>query len=155
MYFYTDGLVDTNAIQNFIMESLMLDIHPDQEQMISSQQNVLQVLKDRILSVGDIHDVTEFNSLFTSLLSGDVILLFDGYAQGFTIGMRGGKDRGVTESTTESVVRGPKEGFTENLRTNTALIRRKIKTPDFGWNRKNWRIDQNRSSDHVYRWNCE
>jgi spore germination protein KA len=33
------------------------------------------------------------------------------------------------ESTTETVVRGPKEGFTENLRTNTALIRRKIKTP--------------------------
>ncbi|MCO0597632.1 spore germination protein [Peribacillus butanolivorans] len=127
--FYTDGLVDTSSIQNFIMESLMLDINPDQEQMISYQQNVLQVLKGRILTVGDIQDVTEFSSLFTSLLSGDVILLLDGYAQGFTIGMRGGKDRGVMESTTETVVRGPKEGFTENLRTNTALIRRKIKTP--------------------------
>ncbi|MFP3513059.1 spore germination protein [Peribacillus sp. SIMBA_075] len=127
--FYTDGLVDTNSIQNFIMESLMLDIHPDQMPMISSQQNVLQVLKDRILAVGDIQDVTEFSSLLNSLLSGDVILLLDGYAQGFTIGMRGGKDRGVMESTTESVVRGPKESFTENLRTNTALIRRKIKTP--------------------------
>ncbi|WMX55234.1 spore germination protein [Peribacillus sp. R9-11] len=127
--FYTDGLVDTNSIQNFILESLMLDIHPDQEQMISSQQNVLQLLKGRILAVGDIQDVTEFSSLFTSLLSGDVILLLDGYAQGFTIGMRGGKDRGVMESTTETVVRGPKEGFTESLRTNTALIRRKIKTP--------------------------
>ncbi|MET3318577.1 UNVERIFIED_ORG: spore germination protein KA [Peribacillus simplex] len=127
--FYTDGLVDTSSIQNFIMESLMLDINPDQEQMISSQQNVLQVLKGRILAVGDIKDVTEFSSLFTSLLSGDVILLLDGYAQGFSIGMRGGKDRGVMESTTETVVRGPKEGFTENLRTNTALIRRKIKTP--------------------------
>ncbi|KQU19512.1 spore gernimation protein KA [Bacillus sp. Leaf13] len=127
--FYTDGLVDTSSIQNFILESLMLDINPDQEQMISYQQNVLQVLKGRILAVGDIQDVTEFSSLFTSLLSGDVILLLDGYAQGFTIGMRGGKDRGVMESTTETVVRGPKEGFTENLRTNTALIRRKIKTP--------------------------
>ncbi|MFE4427428.1 spore germination protein [Peribacillus butanolivorans] len=127
--FYTDGLVDTSSIQNFIMESLMLDINPDQEQMISYQQNVLQVLKGRILAVGDIQDVTKFSSLFTSLLSGDVILLLDGYAQGFTIGMRGGKDRGVMESTTETVVRGPKEGFTENLRTNTALIRRKIKTP--------------------------
>jgi spore germination protein KA len=127
--FYTDGLVDTSSIQNFIMESLMLDINPDQEQMISYQQNVLQVLKGRILAVGDIQDVTEFSSLFTSLLSGDVILLLDGYAQGFTIGMRGGKDRGVMESTTETVVRGPKEGFTENLRTNTSLIRRKIKTP--------------------------
>src|SRR5690606_25376913 len=32
--------------------------------------------------------------------------------------------------TTQSVVRGPKEAFTENLRTNTVLIRRKIKSPD-------------------------
>ncbi|WP_232696502.1 spore germination protein [Brevibacillus daliensis] len=128
--FYTDGLVDTNSIQNFILESLMLDIHTDQGQIISSQHNVLQILKDDILTVGDIQDVTEFSYLLTSLLSGDVVLLVDGYAQGFTIGMRGGKDRGVTESTTETVVRGPKESFTENLRTNTALIRRKIKTPN-------------------------
>ncbi|WP_374702833.1 spore germination protein [Bacillus sp. UMB0893] len=127
--FYTDGLVDTNSIQNFIMESLMTDIQSEQDLFISSQQSILQDLKNRILAVGDIEDVTEFSSLLTSLLSGDVILLVDGYAQGFVIGMRGGKDRGVMESTTETVVRGPKEGFTENLRTNTALIRRKIKTP--------------------------
>lgn len=126
---YTDGLVDTPSIQNFIMESLMFASNPDQEKIISPQHNVLQILKDRILAVGELQDVTEFSSLMTSLLSGDVILLLDGYAQGFIIGMRGGKDRGVMESTTETVVRGPKEGFTENLRTNTALIRRKIKTP--------------------------
>lgn len=125
---YTDGLVDTNSIQNFILESLMLDIHPEQDQFLSSQQNVLQILKDRILAVGSIQDVSEFSSLFTFLLSGYVILLLDGYEQGFTICMRGGKDRGVMESTTETVVRGPKEGFTENLSTNTALIRRKIKS---------------------------
>ncbi|MDQ0858850.1 spore germination protein [Bacillus sp. V2I10] len=124
--FYTDGLVDTNSIQNYIMKSLMLD---DQDLLLSSEQNIVQVLKDRILTVGDIQDVTEFSSLMNSLLSGDVILLVDGYSQGFGICMRGGKDRGVMESTTETVVRGPKEGFTENLRTNTALIRRKIKTP--------------------------
>ncbi|MEH7504774.1 spore germination protein [Neobacillus drentensis] len=126
---YTNGLVDTNSIQNFIMESLMLDINTYQNQMISSHQNVLQVLKDRILAVGSIKDVTEFSSLFTDLLSGDAILLLDGYAEGFTICMRGWRDRGVMESTTETVVRGPKEGFTESLHTNTALIRRKIKTP--------------------------
>ena len=127
---YTNGLVDTNSIQNFIMESLMLDINTYQNQMISSHQNVLQVLKDRILAVGSIKDVTEFSSLFTDLLSGDAILLLDGYAEGLTICMRGWRDRGVMESTTETVVRGPKEGFTESLHTNTALIRRKIKTPN-------------------------
>ena len=30
--------------------------------------------------------------------------------------------------TTETVIRGPREGFTESLRINTALLRFKIKT---------------------------
>jgi spore germination protein KA len=36
----------------------------------------------------------------------------------------------VEEPQSQTVIRGPKEGFTENIRTNTALIRRKIKSPD-------------------------
>jgi len=36
----------------------------------------------------------------------------------------------VEEPDTEAVVRGPREGFTENLKTNTALLRRKIKNPN-------------------------
>lgn len=40
------------------------------------------------------------------------------------------KHREVTEPSTESVIRGPRESFTETLRTNTALIRRKIKSPN-------------------------
>jgi spore germination protein KA len=128
---YTDGMADTKSIQNFILEPLMVDISSNQlDQLLSSQQNALQVLKGQILTVGDIEDVTEFGSMLTSLLSGDVILLVDGYVQGFTISMRGWKDRGVTESTTETVIRGPKESFSENLRTNTALVRRKIKDPN-------------------------
>lgn len=129
--FYTDGLTDSKSVQDFIMESLMAPTPTTQlDQMISSEQNALKVLKNQILTVGGIEDVTEFSSLFTSMLSGDVILLLDGYTQGFTISMRGWKDRGVTESTTETVIRGPKESFTENLRTNTALVRRKIKDPN-------------------------
>ncbi|WP_144553966.1 spore germination protein [Bacillus sp. X1(2014)] len=135
--FYADGLVDTNSIQNFILEPLMLDIYFHDDQTISSTRNVLKVLKDQILTVGSIKDVTEFSSLFDSLLSGDVILLLDGYSQGFIISMRGWKDRGVNESTSETVVRGPKEGFTESIGTNTALIRRKIKSPNLWIETKN------------------
>jgi spore germination protein KA len=129
---YTDGLVDTPSVQNFIMESLMLDFRNTGEEEVGYylQRNVLSLLKDRILAVGDIRDVSSLDPLLSSLLSGDVILLLDGYAQGFAIGMRGWKDRGVTESSTESVVRGPKESFSESLRTSTALIRRKIKDPN-------------------------
>lgn len=124
--FYTDGLADSKAIQDFILESLILEI-PDLS--LDSESDDYLLLKNHLLTVGEIKDTTEFDSLFTSLLSGDVILLLDGYIKGFTIGMRGWKDRGVTESSTETVIRGPKEGFTESIRTNTALIRRKIKDP--------------------------
>lgn len=125
--FYTDGLADSKAIQDFILESLILEI-PDST--LEADGDNYSFFKKHMLTVGDIKDVTEFTSLFTSLLSGDVILLIDGDTKGFTIGMRGWKDRGVTESSTETVIRGPKEAFTESLRTNTALIRRKIKDPN-------------------------
>lgn len=45
------------------------------------------------------------------------------------IGTKGVKARQVAEPITEGVVRGPGEGFTETLHVNTALLRRKIKTP--------------------------
>ncbi|MEK3985943.1 spore germination protein [Paenibacillus sp. FSL K6-3166] len=125
--FYTDGLADSNAIQDFILESLILEI-PDSS--LKADSDNYSFFKNHMLTVGDVKNVTQFTSLFTSLLSGDVILLVDGDTQGFTIGMRSWKDRGVTESATETVIRGPKEAFTESLRTNTALIRRKIKDPN-------------------------
>lgn len=37
----------------------------------------------------------------------------------------------MQEPQTESVVRGPREGFCETLRINTSLLRRKIKNPNF------------------------
>lgn len=126
---YTEGLVDMKSAQQFIMETIMSDLD-------YSGPNLLQDMKERILSVGDIQDVTEFGTLFTSLLSGGVILLLDGYSQGFNIGMSGWEGRSVSEPATESVVRGPKESFTENLQTNAALIRRKIKDPNLWLERK-------------------
>ncbi|KKI88446.1 spore gernimation protein KA [Bacillus sp. SA1-12] len=125
--FYADGLTDAPSIQNFILESLMLDIREMELDKIEHlDENPLQLFKDSVLTVGELKDLTEYSTLYTSLLAGDVILLFDGYSQGFAIGMKGGKDRGVSEATTENTIRGPKEAYSESLRTNTALLRRKI-----------------------------
>ena len=80
--FYTDGLADTKSIHSFVMESLMLDIRgTDLEEMLS--RNPLPSLKESVLTVGSIQDVTDFDTFFTSLLSGDTIILVDGYNSGF------------------------------------------------------------------------
>lgn len=125
---YTDGLVDTKEVNDFILESLMFDFNHDDFK--SSNPDLLSILKESAVAAGDIHDLHDYETLFASLFSGHVIILIDGFSRGFTVGMSGGNDRSVAEPSQESVIRGPKEAFTENLRTNTALIRRKINSPD-------------------------
>lgn len=128
--FYTDGLADSKSVNDFMMESLMLGIRKkDLEQKLSVTKNPLELLKDFALTVSEIREVSDFEELFTAITSGDTIILIDGQDQGFTVSMRGWEDRGVTEPSSQTVVRGPREGFLENIRTNTALIRRKIKDP--------------------------
>ncbi|WP_284037877.1 spore germination protein [Neobacillus sp. 114] len=125
---FTDGLIDSHAAQNFIMESLMYNLRmTDVEVETFTGLNLLSYLKEMVLTVGDIQDIDDFTNLLDSLLSGKVILLFDGYSKGFSIDMKGWNQRSVEEPTTETTIRGPREGFTENIRVNTALIRRKIK----------------------------
>ncbi|MFP7297318.1 spore germination protein [Neobacillus niacini] len=135
--FYCDGLVDTESIQKSVLEPLMLDITSHNDQFLASRSSILEVLKDHYLTVGSIKDVMDYTTLFNSLLSGDVILLLDGIAQGLMISMCGWKERAVSESTAENVIRGPKEGFTESIRTNSALIRRKIKSQQLWIESKN------------------
>lgn len=122
---YTDGLADLKSINDFIMESLLLDFPSEQLE----EHHLLHYLKSKVLAAGEIKDVSGFDQLFDGLLSGDVILLLNGFPQGFIISMKCWESRGVTEASTETIIRGPKESFNENIRTNTALIRRRIKDP--------------------------
>jgi spore germination protein KA len=68
--------------------------------------------------------------LYTSILSGETVILVDGYPYGFALNTIGGNNRAVEEPTTQSVVRGPREGFNESISTNISLIRKRIKSPN-------------------------
>lgn len=57
------------------------------------------------------------------------MLFLEGYQTCIVASTRGWRDRAVSEPQSQTVVRGPRDSFTETLRTNTALIRRRIKSP--------------------------
>ncbi|WP_097160561.1 spore germination protein [Bacillus oleivorans] len=126
---FTDGLVDTISNQEFILESLMKDFPQADLNTISMEELVLNI-KETTLTVAEIKDISNYNSLYESLFSGNVILLINGYSVGLAISMKGGKERNVTEPSSENSIRGPREALTENIRVNTALIRRKINNPN-------------------------
>nr|WP_083609610.1 spore germination protein [Paenibacillus sp. P3E] len=123
---YIDGLVDTQVLHNSILFSLQEGCTPDRLKDLDAGQK-LDLLHKRILMAGDMSVTHDLKPFVHQLLSGNVMVMVDGISSALRIGLPGWEDRNVSEPSSQTVVRGPMEGFTENLRTNTALIRRKIK----------------------------
>ena len=118
---YVDGLSDKKFIEKGIVESLL--------ELKKTETFVphIHYVKEKLITIPEVTTVSEYSDLYTALLSGDTIIFMDGNDEAFLANTRKWEERSVEEPTTQVVVRGPKEGFTENITVNTALIRRKIK----------------------------
>lgn len=125
---FLDGMADMSLINDDVIKPLMYDsrfFYPGKTLHIPNMDKI----RDGLLSVGEVKTVRTLDEAAEACLSGDAVLLVDGFGEALGISARGWEKRAITEPNTETVVRGPREGFTENLRTNTAMIRRKIQNP--------------------------
>lgn len=127
---YINGLSDTAIIGNSIIERLMGNVNNTDSVDPQSPSQLFTYVKENILTVEKVEDITDWNKMLLSLLSGKSILLMDGWNQALSCAAEGGELRSITEPTTEPAVRGPKESFVESLITNTAMVRRRIKSPN-------------------------
>ena len=89
----------------------------------------LETVRDRLLTV-DSAGLAAFADAVDHLLHGDALLLLDGDDRILYASAKGYARRGIQEPDAERSVSGPHEGFTESLVTNTALLRRKLLSPD-------------------------
>ncbi|WP_029192070.1 spore germination protein [Paenibacillus elgii] len=126
---YIDGLVDAHVINNDILKSFMSDSEKEVDQ-VRAVPDTIALIKNRILAAGSLKDVHSINNLMSDLFAGNSVLLANGWNQGISISAAEWKQRGVEEPSSQTVIRGPKEGFTENISTNITLLRRKIKNPN-------------------------
>lgn len=83
---------------------------------------------------GAVHNFTaktlsDSQALATELLNGSCGLIFPSLHKAISFEVRSTFMRSVDTSTLEKSVKGSKEAFIENIRVNTALLRRKLKTP--------------------------
>lgn len=127
---YVDGLADKIQVSNFVMRSLSLEIPPalPKEYKITKAQ-AFDFIRDRGLCIHQIEETDSLARLVDAIMSGDTVLLVDGHARAIINGARGWEARSIEDSKTEAVVRGPRESFVETMRTNTSLLRRRIKNP--------------------------
>ena len=120
---FVDGLVDKEAINNSVIRPLLTDLS---EQNTSS--NLLNIISERVIRNLKIEQVNHWVDILNKMFCGDTIIFVDGYKSALIIGTRKWLDRGVQQATSEQVIFGPKDSFSETLLTNTMLIRRRIKT---------------------------
>jgi len=127
---YTDGLVDEKQLSDQIMRTLALDAPVAVAGAEITKARAYHLIKERCLCVHQVKETGRLEEVIEAVLSGDAALLVDGHPCAILNGVRGWESRKITEPETEMMVRGPRESFVETLRTNTALIRRKIKNPE-------------------------
>jgi spore germination protein KA len=128
MLVFLDGLVNMKLIDDDVIKPLQ-EYGKNLSHSIVSFEELETLLRKQVISAAQVSSETEMEEVIDRVLSGETALIFDGIDKVLLISAKEWESRSVDEPATEAVIRGPREGFTENLRTNTALIRRRLKTP--------------------------
>lgn len=95
----------------------------------SDLQNA-DVLIRRIFREGQVTPVATWSDVVNGILCGQAAVLVDGMDQAILVETKGWAKRAIERPQVEVVVRGPQESFTEDIRSNLSLVRRRLRTPD-------------------------
>lgn len=71
----------------------------------------------------------DLDTVALKLVNGFCVVLFPGVGA-IAFEVKTGEKRGLSAPEVENTVKGPKDAFTETVRTNTSLIRRHLRSPD-------------------------
>ncbi len=119
---FLDGMVDQLRLETDILTPLQsID-------EIQRKDDLLSWLTEKVLPVERISRNVQEDKAAEAILGGEILVLIDGIPGSLLINMTSMKMRSVDEPTSETVIRGPRDGFTESLQINTTLIRRRLKT---------------------------
>lgn len=125
---YVNGISDMDMVNEFILHSLMIDAAKETMNGMASEKSMFDFIRTNALTVGEVKVVKDWNGVILSILSGESAIFIDGSTESLVCGTKGGEMRKVDEPSSQVVIRGPKDGFTESIATNVSLVRRRIKS---------------------------
>ena len=124
--YYIDGLTSGGAISEYVFK-------PIAEHLSGSMRE----LYDGALHGGIYNSaataVKTMEEVELKLVNGFCVVLFPGMGA-IAFEVKTGVNRGLSSPEVENTVKGPKDAFVENMRINTSLIRRHLRTPDLRLN---------------------
>lgn len=118
-YIYLESVSSDDKVSNFLLKSIV---------KLENSKEIFNALKNNIYN-SHIEELEELNECYYYLASGYTCLFIEKEKKYIAIETKATLDRGVMESNSEPLIRGPKDSFTENNSINIGLIRKRIKDP--------------------------
>ena len=120
-YYFMDGFVKDEIMEKLL--EFFYSVTPE-----DLPENSEELSRDAMPYV-EVELLDDKEEIVASILSGVVCVFIDGYSRCFAIDCRTYPMRSVAEPDKDKVLRGPRDGFVETVVFNTALIRRRIRSP--------------------------
>ncbi len=122
---YADGVVNKQLLGDLVARPLSKLNLKNEGTMSASTFELIQ----KATLFPELKTVAKPQELVKEILDGNSLLLVDGYSSGIVVGAKFLPVRAITEPPTDVTVKGPREGFIEDIKTNMSLIRKRLKTP--------------------------
>lgn len=127
---YLEELTDADFLQRDILAPLTWSHGPADRDWLAGRGDLLGLVQTRLLPVAQVKRSARWPELLQGILQGNGVLFIDRCREGLILGVKGYDTRTISEPLTEGVVRGPRDGFTEELKINLSLVRRRLATPN-------------------------
>ncbi|WP_425517538.1 spore germination protein [Paenibacillus agaridevorans] len=122
---YIDGIVDTKSLEQTLLMPLILKGMPERS---SNLETFDKLIRDQAIATRQTKLASSVIETVQDVLKGQVAIFAEGENQALLADLHDYETRQITEPVVESVIRGPREGFTESLQTNTSLLRRRLRS---------------------------
>lgn len=118
--YFVNGLVDDSTVTEIL--KTLIEINDTE----CNEEQLDDIVKNRLVNQ-QVDPKTKFDDVIDQLLSGLIVIFIDGVRHALVVDVRKYPGRQPQEPDTERVIRGARDGFTENVIESTALIRRRIR----------------------------
>ncbi|WP_279390752.1 spore germination protein [Alkalihalobacillus sp. LMS39] len=121
--FFVNGLTDTNFMIEQLKSLMLLD---DTTNIAKQEMSVKRLIENHLVHV-QVEPNQSLDEIIFFMLSGLMAVFIEGEDEALIVDVRSYPSRGPDEPDTERVVRGARDGYTENIIINTGLTRRRIR----------------------------
>lgn len=114
---YADGIADKALLGELVVKPL---------RAVKKADDIHTVR--RLLASPEVKDCSSLPDAIEEISDGNAVLFVGGERDFFIIGLKKPPARAIAEPPTQIAVKGPREGFVEEIKTNMGLVRKRIKS---------------------------